>query len=182
MTGVDIARSQSLAEELEDFHQRDLERALDLPTGRAFDYVVISDVLEHLKERQQLLRGSRRYLEEGGRLIVSTPNIALWFYRLSLLLGRFEYGPRGVLDRTHLHLYTRSTFRREIEAAGFRIVGERVTSLPFEVVFASTGRSRLIRGFASGYHLLARFWPELFAYQFILEACITTLDEEAVGP
>ena len=30
-------------------------------------------------------------------------------------------------------------------------------------------------------HLLARAWPELFAYQFILEATITTLDEEAVS-
>lgn len=181
VTGVDIARSKTLADELADFYERDLECPLELPTGRTFDYVVISDVLEHLKERQQLLRGARRYIEEGGRLIVSTPNIALWFYRLSLLVGRFEYGPLGVLDRTHLHLYTRSTFRREIERAGFQIMGERVAALPFEVVFASTGRSRLIRGLAESYHRLARIWPELFAYQFILEARITTLDEEAVA-
>ena len=31
------------------------------------------------------------------------------------------------------------------------------------------------------YHLLARAWPELFAYQFILEAEITTLDDESVS-
>ncbi|NRA08863.1 MAG: methyltransferase domain-containing protein [Myxococcales bacterium] len=181
VTGVDIARSESLAAELAEFHAHDLEQPLDLPLGRVFDYVVVSDVLEHLKERQQLLRDTRRYLKEDGRLIVSTPNIALWFYRLSLLVGRFEYGARGVLDRTHVHLYTRSTFRREIERAGFRVVDQRVTALPFEVVFDSTGRSRLIRGLADAYHLLARAWPELFAYQFILEATITTLDEEAVS-
>jgi 2-polyprenyl-3-methyl-5-hydroxy-6-metoxy-1,4-benzoquinol methylase len=181
VTGVDIARTESLAAELADFHAHDLERPLELPLGRVFDYVVVSDVLEHLKERQQLLRDTRRYLKEGGRLIVSTPNIALWFYRLSLLVGRFEYGARGVLDRTHVHLYTRSTFRREIERAGFRVIDQRVTSLPFEVVFDSTGRSRLVRGLAETYHLLARAWPELFAYQFILEASITTLDEEAVS-
>ena len=181
VTGVDIVRTESLAAELAAFHARDLEQPLELPLGRIFDYVVVSDVLEHLKERQQLLRDTRRYLKEGGRLIVSTPNIALWFYRLSLLVGRFEYGARGVLDRTHVHLYTRSTFRREIERAGFRVIDQRVTSLPFEVVFDSTGRSRLIRGLADAYHLLARAWPELFAYQFILEASITTLDEEAVS-
>ena len=50
---------------------------------------------------------------------------------------------------------------------------------PFEVVFESTGRSRLLQAVAKAYHGLARFWPELFAYQFILEAEITTLDEEA---
>ena len=125
------------------------------------------------------LRGARRYLKPDGRLIISTPNIALWFYRLSLLVGRFEYGPRGVLDETHVHLYTGSTFRREVENAGFDVLRQRVTALPFEVVFESTGRSRLVRGIASAYHLLARLWPSMFAYQYVLEARITTLDEES---
>jgi hypothetical protein len=47
------------------------------------------------------------------------------------------------------------------------------------VVFESTGRSRLIRSLAFTYHLLARMWPSMFAYQYILEAQIVTLDEEA---
>jgi hypothetical protein len=105
--------------------------------------------------------------------------VALWFYRLSLLAGRFEYGPRGILDHTHVHLYTRDSFRREVESAGFRVVGERFTALPFELVFRSTGRSRLVRGVAAAYHAMARAWPEMFAYQLILEAEITTLDEDA---
>jgi hypothetical protein len=86
-----------------------------------------------------------------------------------------------VLDKTHVHLYTRSTFRREVERAGFRIIRERVTALPFEVVFESTGRSRLVRWSASIYHALARIWPGLFAYQVILEAESTTLDEESAA-
>ena len=111
-----------------------------------------------------------------GRLIISTGNVALWFYRLSLLAGRFEYGARGVLDETHVHLFTRATFRREVEKAGFHVLRERVTALPFEVVFESTGRSRLVRSIAAIYHTLARLWPTMFAYQMILEAEITTLD------
>jgi hypothetical protein len=51
--------------------------------------------------------------------------------------------------------------------------------LLFEVVFESTGRSRLIRALARAYHALARLWPALFAYQIILEAEIITLDDEA---
>ena len=155
---------------------------LELPEGRVFDYVVVADVIEHLRNRAQLLRSARRYLKPEGRLIISTPNIALWFYRLSLLAGRFEYGPRGVLDRTHVHLYTRDSFRREVQGAGFHILRERVTALPFEVVFESTGRSRLMRSAARAYHGLARLWPEMFAYQHILEAEIRILDEEAAAP
>ncbi len=181
LTGVDAGPPEGVAPELHEYFQRDLEQPLQLPTGRVFDYVLVSDVLEHIRHRARLLRSARRYLKEGGHLILSTPNIALWFYRLSLLLGRFEYGPRGVLDETHVHLFTRATFRREVERAGFHVLRERVTALPFEVVFESTGRSRLVRGLARLYHGLARLWPELFAYQFILEAEITTFDEESTS-
>jgi 2-polyprenyl-3-methyl-5-hydroxy-6-metoxy-1,4-benzoquinol methylase len=177
--GVDAGPPGALREELAEYHSRDLEQPLELPVGRDFDYVVIADVIEHVRNAQQLLRNARRFLKPEGRLLISTPNIALWFYRLSLLVGRFEYGPRGVLDRTHVHLYTRATFRREVERAGFDVLAERYTALPFEVVFESTGRSRLIRRLARAYHGLARLWPEMFAYQVLLEARIRTLDEEA---
>jgi 2-polyprenyl-3-methyl-5-hydroxy-6-metoxy-1,4-benzoquinol methylase len=179
VTGVDANAPRGLAAELHEYVQRDLELPLELPTARVFDYVVCADVIEHVRQREELLRSARRYLKEDGRLIISTPNIALWFYRLSLFAGRFEYGPRGILDRTHVHLFTRATFRREVEKAGFHVLRERVTALPFEVVFESTGRSRLLSVLASLYHAAARAWPEMFAYQFILEAEITTLDDDA---
>ena len=181
VTGVDSGPGERLSKELAGYYQRDLDLPLELPYERIFDYVVCADVIEHLRNRAQLLRGARRYLKSNGKLIISTPNIALWFYRLSLLVGRFEYGPRGVLDETHVHLYTGATFRREIERAGFTVLRQRVTSLPFEVVFESTGRSRLVRSLELAYHQIARFWPSMFAYQYILEAQITTLDEDSTA-
>jgi hypothetical protein len=48
------------------------------------------------------------------------------------------------------------------------------------VVFESTGRSRVVRSAARAYHALARLWPEMFAYQIILDAEIITLDEDAI--
>jgi SAM-dependent methyltransferase len=179
VTGVDVQPESNVTGEMSEYFQRDLEEPCELPIGRIFDYVVVADVIEHVKNRSQLIRSARRYLKEGGRLIISTGNVAIWFYRLSLLAGRFEYGPRGILDRTHVHLYTRDTFRREVERAGFHVLEERCTSLPFEVVFQSTGRSVWVRRIAKLYHLMARVWPEMFAYQFILEAEIETLDDEA---
>lgn len=181
VTGVDAGAGERLSKDLADYYQRDLELPLELPYGRVFDYVVCADVIEHLRGRSQLLRGARRYLKPDGRLIISTPNIALWFYRLSLFVGRFEYGARGILDETHLHLYTGATFRREIEKAGFTVIHQRATSLPFEVVFESTGRSHFVRRLEGAYHLLTRLWPSLFAYQYILEAQITTLDEDSTS-
>jgi 2-polyprenyl-3-methyl-5-hydroxy-6-metoxy-1,4-benzoquinol methylase len=176
VVGVDT-HAPPVSPDLEAYYQRDLEEPLVLPEGRSFDYVVVSDVIEHIRNRAQLLRSVRRNLKPDGRLLISTPNVAIWFYRLSLLAGRFEYGPRGVLDETHVHLFTRATFRREIERAGFRIRRERVTALPFEVVFESTGQSRLLRLASATYHLLARLWPSMFAYQILLEAEVTTVHD-----
>ncbi len=175
VVGVDVRSPSEVSLALARYYQHDLERPLEIPEDRVFDYVVCSDVIEHVVHRAELLASVRRYLKPDGRLLISTPNIAIWFYRLSLLAGRFEYGPRGVLDETHVHLFTRATFRREIESAAFRIVRERVTALPFEVVFESTGRSALVAAVASFYHGLARLWPTLFAYQFLLEAEVGTL-------
>jgi len=181
IVGVDLAPPESVSRDLEAYHRRDLEEPLDIPEERAFDYVVVSDVIEHVKAREQLLRSARRYLKPDGRLLISTPNIAIWFYRLSLLVGRFEYGPRGVLDETHVHLYTRATFRREIERGGFRILSERVTALPFEIVFESTGQSRSVAALTHLYHLCARLYPKMFAYQFLIEAEVTTLLDPEPG-
>jgi hypothetical protein len=59
------------------------------------------------------------------------------------------------------------------------VLRERFTALPFEVVFESTGRSRVLRAVSRAYHRLARLWPEMFAYQILLEAEIRTLEPEA---
>lgn len=178
-TGVDVRPREQVSLDLDGYHRHDLEEPLELPEGRVFDFVVISDVIEHVVNRQQLLRTVRRHLKPEGRLLISTPNVAIWFYRLSLLVGRFEYGPRGVLDESHVHLFTQSTFRREVARGGFKIRRQRVTSLPFEVIFESTGQSRLVAALSECYHLLARAWPKMFAYQFLLEAEVTTLLDAA---
>jgi 2-polyprenyl-3-methyl-5-hydroxy-6-metoxy-1,4-benzoquinol methylase len=170
VVGVDRREPAEVAGDFDAYYQRDLDAPLDLPVGPDFDYVILSDVLEHLRNRRALLAATRRFLAPSGRLIVSTPNVALFTQRAALLLGRFEYAPRGILDETHLHLYTRASIRRELARAGFRVTRERATSIPFELIFESTGRSRALRAIDRGYFALAQLWPELLAYQNILEA------------
>lgn len=179
VTGVDVLPREFVSRLLADYHQLDLTRLEELKLDRSYDTLLFADVLEHLLTPEEALRAARRHLAPDGRLIASTGNVAIWFYRLSLLLGRFEYGPRGILDETHVHLYTLSTFRRLIAAAGFRIVGERHTGLPFELVFESTGRSRWVRALAHAYQLLVRLWPAMFAYQVILEAELDSVEDPA---
>jgi glycosyltransferase involved in cell wall biosynthesis len=155
------------------FAVRDLDRE-GLPAaseaGR-FHCVVMADVLEHLRSAPAVLAAAKGLLEEGGTVLASTGNVAHWTVRLGLLFGQFTYRRRGILDESHVRLYTRRTFRRLLEGQGFRILRSKVTPIPFELL---AGRGALSRGFWKAveyaYYPLARLWPTLFAYQFILMA------------
>ncbi|MFN2387617.1 MAG: class I SAM-dependent methyltransferase [Thermoanaerobaculia bacterium] len=135
-----------------------------------FDAVVCADVLEHLVAPEELLARIRGWLKPGGTLLVSLPNIANVSIRLALLFGHFRYTDRGILDRSHVSFYTRSSARHLLEGAGFHIRSMEPTAMPYELAAPSLLRGGLrtaARGFAQG---TARVWPTLFGYQFVFEA------------
>jgi 2-polyprenyl-3-methyl-5-hydroxy-6-metoxy-1,4-benzoquinol methylase len=176
IVGADVLPAEEIAPEVAEYHRLDLERHEQLNLKRQFDCIILADVIEHLRNEEEILRHLKQFLKTDGRLLISTGNIAVWFYRLSLLLGRFNYGPRGILDRTHVKLYTRATFRQLIERCGYKVVRFDYTNLPFELAFESTARSRLLRAVDLFYHLLVRLWPTLFGYQFVAEAEVRALE------
>jgi len=131
---------------------------MDLPLEPgSFDVVLLGDVIEHLRDPVDTLRRLRRFLRPSGRLVLSTPNVANWAIRLSLLAGRWRYTERGILDRTHTHLFTRATLREAIEGAGY-VVDRIDFSAPFP------GDSDLLDGAA---RVVAALRPTLFAYQWV---------------
>ncbi|MBU0980903.1 MAG: class I SAM-dependent methyltransferase, partial [Nanoarchaeota archaeon] len=104
--------------------------SLKFPYNQSFDVMVFGDVLEHLKDPVKTLQSFKPYLKDKGRIICSTSNIGNWYARLNMLLGRFPQQDRGLFDRTHLHFWTRKTFRDVFQQAGFRIIDEDVTPIP----------------------------------------------------
>ena len=88
----------------------DLNNISELPVfDIQFDAIVYADVLEHVLYPDQVINHFKKYLKHGGLIIVSLPNIAIWRSRLNLMLGNFDYTDYGVMDRTHVHLYTFKT-------------------------------------------------------------------------
>jgi 2-polyprenyl-3-methyl-5-hydroxy-6-metoxy-1,4-benzoquinol methylase len=163
-TLVGIELDPEAAREAERFCERvlvgDLE-TMELPLEPgSFDVVLCGDVIEHLRGPGAALARLRPFLRSGGRLVVSTPNIANWAMRLSLLAGRWRYTDRGFLDRTHTHLFTRRTLVETIEAAGYRV--ERVD---FSVPVPGDNDALDLAGYSFG-----RLRPTLFAYQWVVTA------------
>ena len=117
-----------------------------------------------------VLDGVASLLAPGGLLLVSLPNIANVTVRISLLAGRFDYAPRGILDASHLRFFTKRTGRALLESHGFHVVGTTATAMPAELALPALGKAPL-SPFVQGTALtLARVWPTLFGYQFVFEA------------
>jgi len=96
---------------------------LDLSAYRAqFDYIVFSDSLEHLLDPESALMKAKSMLNHDGVLLLSVPNVRNFRVTLPLVLfGRFEYQDEGLLDRTHLRFFTRSSIINLLNQCGFEV-------------------------------------------------------------
>jgi 2-polyprenyl-3-methyl-5-hydroxy-6-metoxy-1,4-benzoquinol methylase len=94
---------------------------------RRFDYLVFSDVLEHLQDPELILGSYLPFLKDSGVLIMSVPNVAAWNIRLRLLFGIFDYSDSGILDRTHLRFFTFKTARNMLRDVGLRVTRRDLT-------------------------------------------------------
>ncbi|MHB8487890.1 MAG: class I SAM-dependent methyltransferase [Candidatus Dormibacteria bacterium] len=98
--------------------------------GQTFDVLMFGDVLEHMRDPLAVLRRGVPLLAAGGVVVTSIPNVAHGDLRLELLRGRFEYGPWGLLDRTHLRLFTYETMLALLHQAGLAPVELRRIIVP----------------------------------------------------
>lgn len=96
---------------------------VDLPFDpQSFDVILLGDVLEHLRDPWRQLERLAALLKPGGMAIVSVPNVRNWRVVFSLAFkGRWEYAPLGILDRTHLRFFTRSTVQELVQGAGLAV-------------------------------------------------------------
>ncbi len=170
VVGVDSRDDQAAREACASFYVADLDGGDWAPAEKDFDYVVFADVLEHLRDTS-ILKRCRNWLRPEGRIIASTGNVALWYVRLQLLSGRFAYAPRGILDETHVHLYTRDTFRSLVKNAGFTVSDEDWTVIPVEKIAEAVPALEQVTSVVDALQYQAARWkPELFAYQFVVQA------------
>ncbi len=139
--------------------------------SKRFDYILLIDVLEHLKAPDQVLANLKKYLAPKGQIIISTPNIAFLTIRLRLLQGQFSYTDWGIMDRTHLKFFTRQTLTDLIIQSGYHIVKfdniGNFTQLPFslKILYPFIGKYNWWRKLEQK---ITSLWPEGLAIQFLV--------------
>lgn len=146
--------------------------------GRCYDFVIFADVLEHLRAPERALAAARTFLAQGGRVLVSVPNIANNSILLGLLCDRFHYTRVGLLDNTHVHFFTRTSLRAMAEASGLAVAGEAAsyagvgaTEIPVSYDLVSRDAARSLKQHTAG---------EVYQYVFALrDASEAGADEDA---
>jgi SAM-dependent methyltransferase len=82
----------------------------------SFDLICMFHVLEHLPDPVAYLNAARGLLASGGRLVVQTPNLDCWQYRI------FQDRWSGLDVPRHLYNFRRQDLLRMLEGCGFRAV------------------------------------------------------------
>ncbi len=111
---------------------------LTIPFEEKFDYIIFGDVLEHLRHPEEVVRMCRELLCENGHIIASIPNVMHISVMEELIEGRFRYSDVGLLDRTHIHLFTYYEIMTLFQDAGYEVKDINGT------VFAISERGREI--------------------------------------
>lgn len=98
--------------------------------GAKFDVVILSNVLEHIKERTEFLNKIKGL---APKILIRVPMID----RDWITVYKKELGMEWRLDYTHYTEYTMDSFRREMEMAGLQI---KNFSVQFGEIWAVVGK------------------------------------------
>jgi 2-polyprenyl-3-methyl-5-hydroxy-6-metoxy-1,4-benzoquinol methylase len=132
-----------------------------------FDGCIVLDVIEHLNDPEQFLVETFNILKTGAKLYISTANIAYLPMRFLLWFGQFNYGKRGILDKTHKRLFNVITFKRLLRSYGFKSEKTVGFGPPLTDLISNNGFMRLCERVHAFFSSL---YPPLFAYNFLVIA------------
>ena len=103
---------------------------------------------------------------EKIEVFISTGNVSFIIIRLMLLFGFFNYGKRGILDRTHTRLFTFSSLKNLIKGSNFKIDNMIGIPCPFPIVL----KSKLISKFLININSFFIFFSKsIFSYQMFMK-------------
>jgi len=168
VTGVDLPENSLNREFVENYYSCNLNINLPNINYDEFDFIVILDVIEHLDDPENFLYKLKEKIKSNPKIkiIITTPNIAFIIIRLMLLFGNFNYGRRGILDKTHKRLFTFGSFKNLLNQNGYEITKLQGIPAPFGLAL---GENFFSKSFLYLNQILIFLSKKLFSYQIYCE-------------
>lgn len=89
---------------------------------KKFDVISFGDVLEHIAYPEEVLLLCKSHLNKNGAVVASVPNVSHLAIRTMLMEGRWDYSELGILDRTHLRFFTRSSLIQLFSHSSYQVL------------------------------------------------------------
>jgi hypothetical protein len=102
-------------------------------------------------------------------IVLTTANIGFFITRFALFFGQFNYGKKGILDRTHTRLFTFRSLRELFEQTGYTIHEVRGIPAPFQKALGK-GVLSWCAMMISRFLIWTRIFRGLFSYQIYVRA------------
>lgn len=160
-------------------------RLVDMVEERDVRAILLLDVLEHMPDPAEFLTAMRSAADTFGRplLFASIPNVGHYDVGAKLAFGRWDITPTGLLDSTHLQMFTESRLVRTLGGAGWCEIARRDLSLPesdqhFPTEHPALARHTPLRQLLSG--LRSRVDGHAEINQFVRAFALTDAAPDAV--
>jgi 2-polyprenyl-3-methyl-5-hydroxy-6-metoxy-1,4-benzoquinol methylase len=95
--------------------------------GIKFDYIIFADIIEHLRNPEEVIIKAKDLLNYQGKVIFSVPNIAHNSVLIDLINNKFNYSQVGLLDNTHIKFYTYFTLKEMLNRCNLIVCNEKAT-------------------------------------------------------
>ena len=139
-----------------------------LKPGRPYDTILALDIIEHLRSPEEFLQKIRQSDScIGSELVITTPNVTFAPLRVMFALGFFNYGKRGILDKTHTRLFTYRSLKKLLHDQRYQVIEIDGIPAPFPL---AVGRNPLGFFMLRINKILATVLPGLFSYQIFVRA------------
>ena len=168
VTGVDQYVPEHSDDPKVSYYQWNLDRD-EFPVDLSeYDQVFLLDIIEHLKEPDAFMERLRHAaVRRRPEIVLTTANIGFFVTRLMLVLGHFNYGRKGILDRTHTRLFTFASLRELFEQAGYEVIDMKGIPAPYPRAVGDNLLGRLLVWINMALIHLSR---GLFSYQIFIRA------------
>lgn len=93
-------------------------------SNEKFDFIVASNVLEHVDEPISFLKKTKRLLESSGHLVITVPNALSLHKRIGIYAGMIDdYYTLTASDikKGHKRIYDKTTLTHHLQESGYKI-------------------------------------------------------------
>jgi 2-polyprenyl-3-methyl-5-hydroxy-6-metoxy-1,4-benzoquinol methylase len=140
--------------------------AEQLDRGRRYDFILCTEVIEHVARPDRVVANLAAALEPGGIAVVTLPNAFSLYYTLARLTHRLKRKPRDPVFEDHLkYPYWRAL--RLFDGHGLDVIRTTGTNLCFDArVLRMLAPTPLLAPVSRAQFALARLWPFKHAAMF----------------